>query len=52
MPLYKTGMDMFEKYSKKYNPTVVGTRFGDVKDTALETTVTLKELQAVRGQPT
>jgi hypothetical protein len=35
MPLYKTGMDMFDKYSKKYNPTVVGTRFGDVKDTAL-----------------
>jgi hypothetical protein len=26
---------MFDKYSKKYNPTVIGTRFGDVKDTAL-----------------
>jgi hypothetical protein len=35
MPLYKSGIDMFDKYSKKYNPTVVGTRFGDVKDTAL-----------------
>jgi hypothetical protein len=35
MPLYKSGIDMFEKYSKKYNPTVVGTRFGDVRDTAL-----------------
>jgi hypothetical protein len=35
MPLYKSGIDMFDKYSKKYNPTVVGTRFGDVRDTAL-----------------
>jgi hypothetical protein len=30
MPLYKTGIDMFEKYRAKYNPTVIGTRFSDV----------------------
>jgi hypothetical protein len=36
MPLYKTGLDMFRKYEKKFNPTVIGTRFGDVKDVALE----------------
>jgi len=36
MPLYKTGMDMFKKYQKKYNPTVIGTRFADVQDLALE----------------
>jgi len=35
MPLYKSGIDMFEKYSKKYNPTVIGTRFTDVQATAL-----------------
>jgi len=35
MPLYKTGIDMFEKYQKKYNPTVIGTRFTDVQPTAL-----------------
>jgi hypothetical protein len=35
MPLYKSGIDMFDKYQKKYNPTVIGTRFGDVRDTAL-----------------
>ena len=35
MPLYKSGIDMFDKYQKKYNPTVIGTRFTDVKDTAL-----------------
>jgi hypothetical protein len=26
---------MFEKYSKKYNPTVIGTRFTDVQPVAL-----------------
>jgi hypothetical protein len=36
MPLYKTGDDMFTKYSAKYNPTVVSTRFTDVKETALK----------------
>ena len=36
MPLYKTGLDMFKKYEKKYNPTVIGTRFGDVADVAKE----------------
>jgi hypothetical protein len=35
MALYKSGIEMFDKYSKKYNPTVIGTRFADVKDTAL-----------------
>jgi len=36
MPLYKTGIDMFKKYQKKYNPTVIGTRFTDVQDVALD----------------
>jgi len=36
MPLYKSGIDMYKKYEKKYNPTVIGTRFGDVQDVALE----------------
>jgi len=35
MPLYRDGIMMFEKYSKKYNPTVIGTRFTDVQATAL-----------------
>jgi len=35
MALYRSGIEMFDKYSRKYNPTVIGTRFGDVKDTAL-----------------
>jgi hypothetical protein len=35
MALYRSGLEMFDKYSKKYNPTVIGTRFADVKDTAL-----------------
>jgi hypothetical protein len=34
MPLYRTGLDMFSKYQKKYNPTVVETRFTDVQDVA------------------
>ena len=34
-PLYKDGGDMVAKYTAKYNPTVVGTRFGDVKDVAI-----------------
>jgi len=36
MPLYKTGIDMFKKWSKKYNPTVIGTRFTDVSEVASE----------------
>jgi len=36
MPLYKTGLDMWKKYERKFNPTVVGTRFTDVRDLALE----------------
>jgi len=35
VPLYKSALDMYAKYEKKYNPTVVGTRFGDVKEVAL-----------------
>jgi hypothetical protein len=35
MPLYKSGIDMFQKYQAKYNPTLIGTRFDNVKDTAL-----------------
>ena len=27
---------MFKKYQKKYNPTLIGTRFGDVQDVALD----------------
>lgn len=34
MPLYRTGLDMYSKYEKKYNPTVIGTRFSDVADVA------------------
>jgi len=51
MPLYKSGSDMFQKYSAKFNPTVIGTRFGDVKDVALtraqeglNTVATVREL--------
>jgi len=36
MPLYKTGIDMYRKYEKKFNPAVIGTRFTDVRDLALE----------------
>jgi len=36
MPLYKTGIDMYKKYEKKFNPALIGTRFTDVRDLALE----------------
>jgi hypothetical protein len=36
MPLYKTGLAMWQKYSIKFNPTVVGTRFTDIKSLALD----------------
>lgn len=36
MPLYKTGLDMWKKYQAKFNPTVIGTRFGDVQQIALD----------------
>jgi len=36
MPLAKSGLDMFQKYRAKYNPTVIGTRFGDVQNLALD----------------
>lgn len=36
MTLYRTGIMMYKKYAAKFNPTVIGTRFSDVKDLALE----------------
>ena len=36
MPIYRAGIDMYKKYERKYNPTVIGTRFGDVQQVALE----------------
>jgi len=36
MPIYRSGIDMFKKYQAKYNPTVIGTRFTDVQNVALE----------------
>ncbi len=36
MPGYRSGIDMYKKYERKYNPTVIGTRFGDVQTVALE----------------
>lgn len=36
MPLYKSGLEMWKKYQKKFNPTVIGTRFTDIQDLALE----------------
>jgi len=35
MTLYKSGIDMYTKYESKFNPTVIGTRFTDVKTVAL-----------------
>jgi len=35
MPLYHNGLMMFQKYAAKYNPTVIGQRFTDVRDVAL-----------------
>jgi hypothetical protein len=35
MGLPKTGQNRFAKYSAKYDPTTIGTRFGQVKDVAL-----------------
>ena len=34
MPMYKTGQERFAKYSAKYDPTTIGTRFGQVADVA------------------
>jgi len=36
MPVYRRGIDMYRKYEVKFNPAVVGTRFGDVRTLALE----------------
>lgn len=51
MPLYRSGIDMYKKYQKKYNPTVISTRFTDVQDVALDranegfgTVATIREL--------
>jgi len=35
MPIYKTYNDMYAKYEAKYNPTLIGTRFENVKEVAL-----------------
>ena len=35
MPIYKTGLLMFQKYQAKYDPTTIGTRFGQVQSVAL-----------------
>jgi Sulfolobus virus coat protein C terminal. len=50
MPLYRDGISMFEKYQKKYNPTVIGTRFGDVQDVALARAQSgLNKVDAIRA---
>ena len=36
MPMYRKGIDRIRKYEVKFNPTVVSTRFTDVKDLAIE----------------
>jgi len=36
MPIYKSGLDRFKKYSAKYVPETVSARFTQVKDVALE----------------
>lgn len=36
MPLYRSGLDMWKKYQKKFNPTVIGTRFTDIQELALD----------------
>jgi len=35
MPLFKLGSDRYQKYERKYNPTVIGTRFTDIRELAL-----------------
>lgn len=35
MPLFRLGVDRYQKFEKKWNPTVIGTRFTDVRDVAL-----------------
>jgi len=34
MPFYRTGIDRYEKYEKKYVPDTVGARFGQVEPVA------------------
>lgn len=35
MPIYKTGLLMFQKYQAKYDPTTIGNRFTQVQSVAL-----------------
>ena len=35
MPLFRSGIDMFQKYQAKYNPTIIATRFENVQSVAL-----------------
>lgn len=35
MPIYKTGLLMFQKYQAKYDPTTIGNRFSQVQSVAL-----------------
>lgn len=35
MPLYKTGLAMYQKYAAKYDPTTIGNRFTQVQSVAL-----------------
>ena len=35
MPIYKTGLLMFQKYQSKYDPTTIGNRFTQVQSVAL-----------------
>jgi len=51
MPLYKSGLDMFKKFSAKFDPTTIGNRFTQVKEVALDraqeglnTVATIREL--------
>ena len=36
MPLYRSGVDRFKKYEKKFVPDTVGARFGQVAEVAKE----------------
>jgi len=36
MPLYRSGIDMYKKYTAKYKPEVISTRFTDVQDIAFD----------------
>ena len=36
MTMYRKGIDRIRKYEAKFNPTVISTRFSDVRDLAIE----------------